>query len=67
MCILSWMANTKTMNELVEEAAQWLIIQRNLRPFSRIAKEAGLSPQGLRYRAEHFIRTGKMPGQKGSK
>jgi hypothetical protein len=57
----------KTMNELIEEAAQWLIIQRNLRPFSRIAKEAGLSPQGLRYRAEQYMRTGKLPGQKGQK
>ncbi len=58
-----WMAH-KTMNELIEEAATWLAIQRSLRPFSQIASEAGMSPQGLRYRAEQYMRTGKLPAAK---
>ena len=39
----------------VKEAAQWLLIQRTLRPLSAIAKDAGMSVNALKYHAKKLV------------
>lgn len=39
----------------VREAAQWLLIQRTLRPLSAIAKDAGMSVNALKYHAKKLV------------
>jgi hypothetical protein len=39
----------------VREAAQWLLIQRTLRPLSVIAKDAGMSVNALKYHARKLV------------
>jgi len=41
--------------KLLREAAQWIIIQRTRRSLSEIAKEAGVSINVLKYRAEKLM------------
>jgi hypothetical protein len=40
---------------LIREAAQWLLIQRTLRPLSQIAKDAGMSVNQLKYHAKKLV------------